>query len=52
MNKYKCEITVNGVRTSETVYARCPMEAKKLVQQQYGGCGITWWSVTRANKGE
>lgn len=47
MNKYKCEITVNGTRTSVTVSARTPMEAKKLVRMQYGGSRIIWWFVTR-----
>ena len=47
MNKYKCEITVNGTRTSATVTARTPMEAKKLVQMQYCGARIIWWSVVR-----
>ena len=47
MGRYKCEFTVNGVRSSLTVSARTSMDAKKLIAMQYEGCTITWWSVTR-----
>lgn len=47
MEKYRCEYTVGTVRTVQVVSARTPSEAKKLIQMQYAGCKITWWSYTR-----
>ena len=47
MLTYKCIFTVNGVRTVEEVSARSVYDAKKLIQYQYQGCKIVFWSVTR-----
>lgn len=50
MEQYKCEYTVNGVRTVQIVTARTPSEAKRLIQMQYAGCKIIWWSYSRISK--
>lgn len=47
MYSYKIDFTVNGIRTRLTVQAKTPMDAKRLVQAQYAGSHITFWSVTR-----
>ncbi len=37
MNKWRLEITVNGVRTDEIVYAYNAIDAKRLVEWRYYG---------------
>lgn len=43
MRQYECDLSINGRRTKEIVFARNQIDAKKLVESKYPGAKITWW---------
>lgn len=43
MHDYKCDYSVNGVRTKEVVTAFNAIEAQKLIEARYPNAKITWW---------
>lgn len=47
MRPYECDISVNGIRTKEIVYAQSSIDAKRLVELRYYGARITWWGGPR-----
>ena len=47
MSQYKCVFSVNGRRTEMVVAANSSIDAKKIVEAQYGGAKITWWSCNK-----
>lgn len=48
MDKYRCEFSVNGIRTEQIVSAYSTIDARKLIEYQYSSCNITWWGCYRA----
>ncbi len=48
MPQWRCSFSVNGKKTEMIVAANSSIDAKKLVEAQYAGAKITWWSCTRA----
>ena len=48
MSQWKCIFSVNGKRTETVVAAYTSIDAKKIVEAQYSGCKITWWSCKKA----
>lgn len=48
MAQWKVSFSVNNRRSEQIVSANTSIDAKKLIEAQYGGQKITFWSVTRA----
>lgn len=48
MREYKCDYSVNGVRTREIVTAYSSSEAKKIIEARNSGAKISWISVVPA----
>lgn len=42
MLQYKCDISINGMRTEVTVQANNQTDARKIVEAQYPNSKITW----------
>lgn len=45
MYDYKVKFSVNGIRTETTVKANSASDAQKIVEGQYAGSKLTFWSI-------
>ena len=46
MPKWKCVFSVDTRRTEQIVSATTRIDARKIIESQYRGCKITWWSCS------
>ena len=44
MPKWKCVFSVDTRRTEQIVSAPTRIDARMIIEAQYRGCKITWWS--------
>lgn len=47
MQQWKISFSVNGHRSEQIVSANTSIDAKKIIEAQFSGQKITFWSTTR-----
>jgi hypothetical protein len=48
MQQWKISFSVNGHRSEQIVSANSSFDAKKIIEAQYSGQKITFWSASKA----